>query len=255
MLPGLTRNMVMWAPETVKHIVLFEDFNADIDSLYLAPRREMGIQLLRSPHQPLGHSLARDFKGLRSLSVSFVADAQDFFDAVCQEPAQHGTWPDLASVSLTSPALRYPSETRETSFPRANEEDTKRLLLTAAHGALRMPALQTLELWYGRTDQACLFRYKSMPDATTEIVCSGTWSLALPPDIVTAWELVSLRRNGIGHRQRIVSRIFPADLVKSHADAIHHLGLEIEVVDKVSLVQMRREAQYPWQHLEDPEDP
>ncbi|KND90416.1 hypothetical protein TOPH_04909 [Tolypocladium ophioglossoides CBS 100239] len=213
-----------YLPKQVRSFVLFEDFNQDYDSWRLVSGIH-NAELVRTPYQPLARWLAGSRK-LQSLSASFIVDAKHYLDAVRHRP-EDGPWQNLTQVSLTSLLLKWGT----------SSDETEGLLLAAASAAHQMPQLKMLELWYGRRGQACLFRYSVLPCDATEIFCSGTWDLELQSGVVEAWRLVSRS----DFRVRKATRI-DADLIQSHGDAIHHLGLMLDVLHPESLRQIRRDA-------------
>lgn len=227
---GLQDILSSHLPEHVNDLVLFEDFDEDIDAMWAADGPYRG-ELVRTPSQPLGHCLAR-LSGLRSLRASFIVDAADFFAELFRNPDDDKTWRDLAHLSLTSPLLG----------PTAHPDATRSLLVAAASAAARMPGLEVLELWHGRRGQACLFRFWVLPDGVVDIFHRSTWDSRLDPGVLAAWMDVSTSRGGDGVRMGR-REVFDAGVVRSHGDAIYYLGLE-EVVHPVSLAQIRREAQH-----------
>ena len=82
------------------------------------------------------------------------------------------------------------------------------------------------------------------------ITWRGTWEFALRPPVIQAWEAVALKYHGRGCV--IVKELLDVGaVVKSHADAIHHLKLLNRVIRPVSLCQIRmehriREGVHKW---------
>ncbi|EEU45716.1 uncharacterized protein NECHADRAFT_40743 [Fusarium vanettenii 77-13-4] len=112
----------------------------------------------------------------------------------------------------------------------------------AAFAACRFPSLEVMELWYGRRGEACLLRFSRSHDGIFKIFRAGTWELPLPPDVMEAWNRLSELRGGKELMASDPERI-DRELIRSHGDAIHHLGLVSDVLHPVSLRQIRREAQ------------
>src|SRR5690349_17384446 len=85
----------------------------------------------------------------------------------------------------------------------------QRLLLMAAHAACRFPRLEVMELWYGRREEACLFRFSRSRsrDSTCKIFRSGTWELPLSSEVVEAWNKICNLRGGRGIMTRDLERI------------------------------------------------
>lgn len=203
--------------KNVGGFTLFEEFSEEFDSVWEG-------EMIRTPSLELAVALSQ-LKNLRSLSASFAVDAEHFFLSLPPEIGSGEPWEKLTYLSLTARQLR----------PGASYHEAEELLLRAAAAARYMPSLRTMELWYGRRDEAFVFRY-SVVDRRAEIACAGTWSLALQPWVVKEWARVSGRELRVGP-----ARVFCSSLVKSHGDAIYHLGLRVEVVHPRSLTQMRRE--------------
>lgn len=184
----------------------------------------------RTAHPAVGRSVARASLGLKHMSGAFVVDAGDVFRSAAREqPAW--AWPNLATIALTSRLLA----------PDADQGSVDDMLLAAADAASRMPSLETMEIWNGREGLAGLFRYRSARGGRTAgISWRGTWGLALGEDVIQAWENVAnmYRRGGL---VVVKEEVMDAAKIRFHGDAIHHLGLEAQVVRPVSLYQMRME--------------
>lgn len=169
-------------------------------------------------------AVARASLGIKHLSASFIVDARDFF-------LTDGTWPNLTTLALTSRLLA----------PDAKQDGIDGMLKAAAAAAERMPSLETMEIWNGREGVAGLFRYRSSRRGRTAgITWRGTWDLYLDRDVIHAWADVANmeRRAGL---VVVKEKVMDAGKIRFHGDAIHHLGLEAQVIRPVSLYQMRME--------------
>lgn len=116
------------------------------------------------------------------LSVSYLIDAEDFFEpffAPQRGSAEDITWAQLESVCLTSNILTSNSQSR-----------INRLLLAAARAAQRMPKLRTLEIWNGAAQKGAIFCYMSQEDSS-RIVWHTTSSFSLDPETIQAWRDVA----------------------------------------------------------------
>ncbi|KAI8228716.1 hypothetical protein K4K57_007677 [Colletotrichum sp. SAR 10_99] len=124
----------------------------------------------------------------------------------------------------------------------ADFEGISSMLRNAAGAALKMPKLETMELWNGRQGVAMLFRYQKARDGQSAVITvRGTFELALGSAVTEAWEAVALRhRHG---RVVIQSSLINPDVIRSHGDAIRQLGLSVEVIRPVSLQQIIEEHQ------------
>lgn len=221
----------LYLPKHIKRLAFFEDFDEDIDSM-LAEPGFVGLEFVRTPNRALGVSLAA-LQNQQRLCVSFIADAYDFFEALCHR-RRDGAWRNLTHFSMTSLVLREQT-------PPAK---VQRLLLMAAHAACRFPSLEVMELWYGRREEACLFRFsRSRDGGTFKIFRSGTWEIPLSSEVAEAWTKLCNLRRGRDIMTRDLERIDPQQ-IRSHGDAIHHLGLMSDVIHPTSLRQIRREAQH-----------
>ncbi|KAM5383515.1 hypothetical protein ACJZ2D_001964 [Fusarium nematophilum] len=93
---------------------------------------------------------------LTTLSASFMADAGYFFAA----RQDLWTWDKLTSLALTSRVLTNDADTL----------DINNMLRDAAAAALKMPRLDTMELWNGRRGVAMLFRYQRARDGQSAVI-------------------------------------------------------------------------------------
>ncbi|KAL2397983.1 hypothetical protein ABEF94_001600 [Exophiala dermatitidis] len=168
---------------------------------------------------------------LTTLSASFMVDARHFF-AVRQDS---WTWDKLTSLALTSRAL----------IEDADTPDINNMLQAAAMAALKMPRLDTMELWNGRRGVAMLFRYERARDGqSATITVRGTWELALGIATTQAWNVVAHRHcHGKVVVQTETSLIDP-DVIRCHGDAIQQLGLLTEVARPVSVRQILTEHEF-----------
>lgn len=117
------------------------------------------------------------------------------------------------------------------------------MLKEAAAAALRMPKLETMEIWNGRKGLAMLFRYqKGQNGQPAVITLRGTFDLLLGVEVVRAWRGVAVRQ-GSGEVERLETRI-DARKIGSHGDAIVHLGLSAQVIRPVSLQQILKEHHF-----------
>lgn len=231
-------------PETVRMVSVFEDFDDNIasilgddamwpldlgDETIWAPLGGAPVWLLKvevpRPVAPsIGAALAPTSLNFEHLSVSYMVNAEDFFQA-CRPT---WNWKDLKSLSLTSQLLSDSSK----------RQKVYALLHEAGTVALQMPKLHTLQIWYGTRASACAFIYYRQGQYAC-ITWRGTWDLELGPRLITLWEGVAFNTGARGLR---VEKEQLHGLVKSHGDAIHHLRLPYSVVSPTSLRQIRREG-------------
>jgi len=153
-----------------------------------------------------------------------MVDASHFFEG-CRDS---WTWDKLISLALTS----------ETLTDDANPGDINKMLHAAAETALRMPKLDTMEIWNGRRGVAMVFRYERSRDRQPAMITvRGTWELDLSPTVKRAWGRVA------HEAVTVESSLIDPGLIQSHGDAIRELGLLAEVIRPVSLRQILIEHQ------------
>jgi hypothetical protein len=125
--------------------------------------------------------------------------------------------------------------------PQERPTELDDMLRAAAAAAMKMPNLETMEIWNGEKGLAMLFRYQRAERGQPAVITwRGTWELTLRPLVIQAWDSVALRHRGQGHV--IVKELLDAGAsVKSHGDAIRHLKLSRPVIRPVSLRQIQME--------------
>lgn len=155
-----------------------------------------------------------------------MIDASYFFEA-CKGSRK---WETLTCLALTSRVLTDDADVAEING----------MLRDAAAAALKMPKLETLELWNGRKGVAMLFRYQKAQDGQSAIITvRGTFELALGSTVTQAWDAVALRhRHG---RVVVQSSSIDPGIIRCHGDAICQLELSTEVIRPVSLRQILNE--------------
>lgn len=209
-------------PASVKTVKIFEDFNENYLELFqLSQGRNsfLNPDRVRITTPVVGAAFAANSRKLECLSVAFLADAYDFFDA-CQP---HWRWHQLRSLTLTS-RIMY----------TANSLQTSKLLEAAAQSALHMPKLETMTLWNGAKEEAaaCTWRRQG-----ALLSWRGAWDLKLELSALNAWKRVAYK---YAHQELTVNTELLEYNIGSHGDAIQYLGLH-SVVDEISLQQIRKE--------------
>lgn len=212
-------------------LTVFENF----DESY--PERYFLCHAIREPNPAVSRKLARASLHLTTLSASFMADAEHFFAAATRQDPW--TWDRLTSLALTSRLL--------TDYVD-NTSNINDMLRDAAVAALKMPLLDTMELWNGRRGVAMLFRYQRAAARDRQqmavITVRGTWELALGIATTQAWDAVAAYRHCHGGRVVVRTSLIDPDVVRCHGDAIRELGLLAEVARPVSLRQIVSEHRY-----------
>ncbi|KAK4236892.1 hypothetical protein C8A03DRAFT_16520 [Achaetomium macrosporum] len=212
-------------PSHVRTVSIFEDFN---EQLALALRRDP-FHLGYADTNPIaGRRLVRAFasksRDFEHLSISFMIDAQQFFDSCLQSY----TWPRLQSLTLTSSILTRTAPQKEIST----------LLRNASLAALNMPQLESMVLWFGKRGEACAIIYhRNKASRRAALTWPGTWELKLSHDVVESWQKVASDSYYLSVE---IERLQGVD-INSHGDALHHLRLPGGVIDPVSLWQIRQE--------------
>ncbi|KAH6854567.1 hypothetical protein B0I37DRAFT_422169 [Chaetomium sp. MPI-CAGE-AT-0009] len=123
---------------------------------------------------------------LEHLAASFIVDARYFFEI---EPSW--AWPNLTSLALTSTLL----------VPGEDSTEIEAVLRAAAAAAMKMPRLETMEIWNGRRGLAALFKYQALRDLRKAVITwRGTWELAIEPSTIRAWKAV-MQQHGVPSRR------------------------------------------------------
>lgn len=116
------------------------------------------------------------------------------------------------------------------------------MLLAAATAALRMPRLETMEIWNGRQGVAAVFRYQVVRNARqATITWRATWEFGFHFDLIRAWRAVIRRRFDDTWDIRVVYEWLDAEVIRSHGDAIVRLKFCGQIIRPVSLQQIRAE--------------
>lgn len=217
------------ASSQLRKLVLFEDFNQQYPDCFINFNfpGTIPFELIRTPTFDLSRTVANTSLKLEHLSASFMVEAEYFFYA--REPSWE--WPNLTSLALTSQLLA----------PDESPANIDNMLQAAAAAAMKMPNLETMEIWNGREGLAMLFRYHRSIGSTQPPVITwrGTWEFAMQAPAIRAWEAVALKHRGCG--SVIVKELLDVGVIQSHGDAIHHLKFSSTVIRPVSLRQIRME--------------
>lgn len=189
-------------------LTIFENFNESY------PERYSDCPAIRVPNPAVSRKLARASLHLTTLSASFMADAGHFFAA----RQDSWTWDKLTSLALTSRVLNNDADT----------SDTNNMLRDAAVTALKMPRLETMELWNGRRGVAMLFRSQRARDGQSAIITiRGTSELALGIAAEQARDVVAHQH--CHGRVVVQTSLIDPDVIRCHGDAIRQLVFSTEV--------------------------
>jgi hypothetical protein len=126
--------------DRLRRLVLFENFNQTYPAGY-----NMGGDPMRIPSSSVSRAVANASLTLEHLSASFIVDASHFFDA----RELSWKWPNLTWLALTSRLL----------VPQERPTELDDMLRAAAAAAMKMPNLETMEIWNGEKGLAMLFKY------------------------------------------------------------------------------------------------
>ncbi|KAG4278638.1 hypothetical protein FPRO04_06693 [Fusarium proliferatum] len=180
---------------------------------------------IRNPSPAVSRTIALTSLPLEHLGASFIIEASHFFDI---DPSWE--WPNLTSLVLTSRLLK----------PEEDSTKIGALLQTAAAAALRMPGLETMEIWNGQKGLAALFQYRvNRGSKQAKILWRGTWKYRITTSVLQAWEAV--RDLHATWSLDVVQEQVNKAAIRSHGDALHHLMLSGQAIRSVSLQQIRRE--------------
>ena len=208
----------------VKTISIFEDWNDQlVSALSNDPPYSNSIDTSPSTSLSLAKALALKSYSLERLSISYMIDAQQFFNS-CQ--LSH-TWTYLRSLALTSSILTK----------SAPQKDISTLLQNASLAALNMPQLENMVLWNSQQREACAVIYrKNRASGQAVLVWRGTWDLS--HDVVESWQ----KATSSSYLLRIEYERLEDVIIRSHGDAAHYLRLPCGVMDSTSLRQIRQEG-------------
>lgn len=210
--------------DKLRKLILFENLDEQYSSSCF------DCDPIRLPDPDVSMRVVNASLKLEHLSASFMVDASYFFDA-CKPSL---SFPNLTSLVLTSQLL-----TPDECPSRINK-----MLEAAAIAAMKMPKLESMEIWNGREGLAMLFSYhqhRSVGGGQRAVVTwRGTWRLTLQPPAIQAWEAVA-RKHGSGGFYVIKEPLDADTVIKSHGDAIHYLNISKPVIQPISLQQIRTE--------------
>ncbi|KAH6995137.1 hypothetical protein EDB80DRAFT_586633 [Ilyonectria destructans] len=210
-------------PKRLKRLSVFEDFNENYLALFQVQPSDIPYidpDEVRITTPEVGAAFAARSLKLEQLSVSFIADAQYFFEA-CQPQWR---WNHLQSLTLTS-RLMSPK-----SFPL----QITYMLQNAGKAAFFMPRLEVMTMWNSIKGEACAFTYRKKDGLIT---WRGTWEFKLEHTVLKVWKR-AVQEYG-RHEFRVETQLLDCE-IRSHGDAIYYLDLP-SVIDPLSMRQIRRE--------------
>ncbi|KAI7775679.1 uncharacterized protein LA080_006462 [Diaporthe eres] len=217
----------------LKRLVVFENFNQQYPAIMQRFQVQLGdgstrCDSFRKPAPAVSRMIALASLKLEHLAASFIVDASQFFQI---EPSWK--WPNLTSLALTSGLLT----------PNGKAAEIEAMLQAAAAAAMKMPQLDTMEIWNGRKGIAAHFKYQASRDRRrATIAWRGTWEMTMGPSVIQAWEAVVQQFDG--WRFDVVHEWLDGVAINSHGDAIHYLMLSSQVVRPISLQQIQIEQKF-----------
>lgn len=152
-----------------------------------------------------------------------MIDAERFFGNC----SSFWIWPQLTSLTLTSTLLLPP-----------NQAATNNLLQKIAGIAMRMPKLETIQIWNGGKRLAALFQYQ-LRSRKAKITWRATWDFSLEASVIKAWEAVAECHDT---KPLVCYEKIDKRMIGNLGDAIHHLGHAERILRPVSLHQLRLEG-------------
>ncbi|KAK4147224.1 uncharacterized protein C8A04DRAFT_34417 [Dichotomopilus funicola] len=208
----------------LKKLVVFENFNQQYPTMM---QDLLYTHSFRQPNPAVGRMVALASLHLEHLAASFLVDAWDIFTTETTRE-----WPSLTSLVLTSKVLR----------PDEDPVQITAMLHAAAGAAMRMPRLESMEIWHGRKGLAVVFRYRVVRSARhATITWRATWGLTMSASLIRDWKAVVHRRYDDTWSLGVVQERLDPVTIASHGDAILSLKLSGEVIRPVSLQQIRME--------------
>lgn len=213
-------------PRSLKRVSIFEN----TDKCILKAHRwlkALTSGVWRSELPILGCIFAKRSLDFEKLSVAFLIDSNDFFQS-CQ---QEWIWEHLSLLCLTARTLT------QTNHPDVIPSTLK----SAAAAAQSMPCLHVMTLWNSVQSKACKFIYCA-ESGSTSVIWKGIWNLHMEPSMIHDWQKVAQKYTRynlqIIHEPEILVQ------VESHSHAVELLEFPAEVIDPISLWQMRKEEQF-----------
>ena len=213
-------------PGTLRRLSLWQDFDDNIAMALSSPQsfwgRGVATRHFDSPR--IDAAFASRSLDLEELSVSYLVDAEGFFQA-CE---QVWVWQRLRFLALTSQVLH-----ETTSRQRLDD-----LLCSAGRAALQMPRLQTLVLWNRIPREACAFIYHAERDCAY-LSWRGMWDPELSPRVVDQWQHVASESC---RSELLVDTQQMRQVVEAYGRVKFHLDLPYRMAPPASIRETRRRA-------------
>lgn len=199
------------------NIALFQNLRSSTCYVYLweAPSAVLhdAENKAKRPNASLTIAAVEASYKFQALIISQAIDGAEFFGhSALSESAGPKSWPNLRFLALTCRHLAL----------SCTQSSTDRLLLEAAHAAMRMPQLEAMELWCGQVSGGYIFRYH-VKQHQTIITVITTKEVKLGAVVLEAWRRVAYdnTRQELQHN----SVVLEATSLASRTSICKHLWL------------------------------
>jgi hypothetical protein len=136
-------------------------------------------------------------------------------------------WKNLKTIALTSYNLR------ENQTVATND-----LLYGAAGAAMKMPSLQTMEIWNDDEDGFCVFRYSRFTKSESPtIYLASTWHHDLPSHIPERWKKVA-EKHGTRNPLEVVVQVLYKHRYRKFGSGVRLLELRDHIMHPVSACEL-----------------
>jgi len=186
----------------------------------------------------IGEAVVRDVEALPTHKAASILDLAGGYKP---------SWPYLRTLALTCDGMDPDWEVPLNARGRDASGRLTELFISAGRAAMRMPSLETMEIWNGGKAFACVFRYEregahELPTLTLSL----TWPYRDDPRVKEQWDKVAIHYfAGAGLPCRGIKmgvvKLEAGDF-KTHGSVIPLLKLAELVVHPVSMCQMKWEA-------------
>ncbi|KAI1259986.1 hypothetical protein F5Y18DRAFT_442118 [Xylariaceae sp. FL1019] len=212
--------------KTLRKVSIVEDY----DTVPYYKRHKRGCM------PALGLDLARTSRHFEELHAAYNVDARHFFDLFWDDepikPVRYEPkWPKLKYMSMTSHEL----------MPFGNHD---RLIQTAAAAALKMPELDTMELWDCHSEHGqSIFRYERRTAQQPRIQFLSTWHGQLTKEARLAWAQVASMHGSDRPLETETILLDPPSSGGRH-NIIKYLHLKSRIWNETSVQQIMSEGAY-----------
>ncbi|KAK4448195.1 hypothetical protein QBC34DRAFT_466050 [Podospora aff. communis PSN243] len=152
----------------------------------------------RGAHEKANPALSREIVqatlNLEHFAAGYVIDAHNFFRSIDAS----WEWPNLTSLLLVSATFLQPgSKLDQLDTQVLVNDQVHGLLQAAAAAALKMPRLETMEIWISSVMHMGYFRYQvSREKRECQISWRGEWQVTMGVSVIQPWEALMQHRYG-----------------------------------------------------------